>query len=311
MKINPDDSATIRAVENAVRRQSSESLDAYDYEAHFCLPSDKYNACGFGRKVYGVCSIIRKDFRDKLVEKVRPVSWDNEGRILVIETKAVGNIPKLAIFNIYAVNGTDLPYKDPNTGEVTGSRHDRKLQVHVLLQAECQDLEAQGFGVILAGDMNIARSRIDGYPNLRTFPKQHCVNRADLEARFFSKPSKSLQHTDNQHAVSAKDKGDGDSGLDMVDTFRHLYPERKSYTFYPRMRSFGDSCDRVDMIMISRSLEHSLGKAGMHETPSELGPSDHVPLYAQLEFDRLDVATPEARNVEGSNACQNNFDKIE
>ena len=70
VKINPEDSATIRAVEKAVRRPSSEPCDAYDYEAHFCLPSDKYNARGFGRKVYGVCSIVRKDFSETFVERL-------------------------------------------------------------------------------------------------------------------------------------------------------------------------------------------------------------------------------------------------
>ena len=33
VKINPDDSATTRAVKKAVRRQTNEPIDAYDYEA--------------------------------------------------------------------------------------------------------------------------------------------------------------------------------------------------------------------------------------------------------------------------------------
>jgi exonuclease III len=68
------------------------------------------------------------------------------------------------------VNGTESPYKDPISGEAAGTRHDRKLQVHEFLAAECCALEAQGYSVILAGDMNVARARIDGHPNLRTFP---------------------------------------------------------------------------------------------------------------------------------------------
>jgi len=152
VKINPDDAATIRAVEKAVRRQANEPDDAYDYEAHFSLPSDDYNARGFGRKVYGVCSIIRSDFRKRFVQKIRPVSWDAEGRFLITETRAAFGIPKLAIINIYAVNGTDNPYKDPNTGKVIGTRHDRKLRVHEQLEAEVRQLEANSFSVVCSGD---------------------------------------------------------------------------------------------------------------------------------------------------------------
>lgn len=277
VKINPDDGVTIRAVEKAVRRQSGESEDAYDYEASFCLPSDKFNARGFGRKVYGVCSIIRECFKDKYVDTIRPVKWDSEGRFLVIETKAIGTIPKLAIFNVYMVNGTDNAYKDPETGQVVGTRHDRKLAVHGLLRDECRKLEADGFGVVIAGDVNIARSRIDGHPNLRTFPKQHRLNREDFEAKFFS------EKIDPGYGGEMKSK---DQGLGMVDIFRHLHPDKKSYTYYPRTRTFGESCDRVDMILVSRTLQYHLKEAGMHETPSERGPSDHIPLYAYLDFEK-------------------------
>jgi hypothetical protein len=53
--------------------------------------------------VYGVCTIIREDFYEAYVERVRPVDWDAEGRFLVCETKAVDRQPKLAFINIYAV----------------------------------------------------------------------------------------------------------------------------------------------------------------------------------------------------------------
>jgi exonuclease III len=280
VKINPDDSATIRAVKRAVKRQPFEPDDAYDYEARFCLPSDKFNARGFGRKVYGVCSLVRKDFLEQYVDKIRPVDWDAEGRFLVIETKAQSNMPKLAIFNVYLVNGTDNAYKDPKSGHITGTRHNRKLAVHALLQEECRKLETDGFGIIIAGDMNIARTILDGHPNLRTFPKQHCLNRADFEGKFFLKLTN--ERTGDEADGSTAKEADG--GLAMLDTFRHLHPDRRGYTYYPRTKTFGESCDRVDMILISKSLGGQLKEAGMHETPSERGPSDHVPLYAYLDF---------------------------
>ena len=278
VKINPDDTATIGAVKRAVRKQPDDGADETDYEAYLCLPSDKYNARGFGRKVYGVCTIVRKDWADTRVEKIRPVSWDAEGRFLVIETKTSEGTPKLAIINVYAVNGTDNPYKDSLTGEVIGTRHDRKLQVHALLQKECRGLEADGFEVIVAGDLNIARHRIDGFPNLRIFPHQHCINRADFEEKFLS------QEPSVEQSSSMR-------GLGMIDSFRHLHPNREGYTFYPRTRTFGASCDRVDLILCSRTLESNLVEASMLETPGERGPSDHVPLYANFNLPILSELT--------------------
>lgn len=148
------------------------------------------------------------------------------------------------------------------TGEVTGTRHDRKREVHKLLAAECRALQNEGFGIVLAGDMNVARSAQDGHPNLRVFPQEHCLNRVDFEATFFS------------------------AGLGMIDTFRFLHPTKKGYTYYPRSKNFGESCDRVDMIMVSATLKDELTEADHHETPSERGPSDHCPLFARLAFGR-------------------------
>lgn len=255
VKINPDDEATKSAVKRAVKPTKDTEPE---YIAHFCLPSDLYNARGFGRKVYGVCTIIRKDFVDLHQPSVRTVDWDREGRIQIVETAH----PKLSIWNIYAVNGTENPYKDSNTGEVTGTRHDRKLAVHKLMLEETKTLEAQGYGVILAGDMNIARDTLDGHPNLRTFPQQHVVNRLDFNDKFF----------------------DGDDGMKGVDTFRHVHGDKRGYTYYPRGKPFGSSCDRVDLIVCSRSLKETIVDAGVLATPAERGPSDHVPLYASFDI---------------------------
>jgi hypothetical protein len=46
---------------------------------------------------------------------------------------------------------------------------------------ECVAMEKDGWRVVIAGGMNIAPERIDGYPDLRTFPYQHVLNRGFLE----------------------------------------------------------------------------------------------------------------------------------
>lgn len=279
VKIAPEDASTKRAVEVAIQPGVDEPPDAPSYKAFFSLPKDKYNARGFGRKVYGVCSVIRQDFFDAHVERVREVDWDLEGRFLVCETKSIQSLPKLAIYNLYAVNGTDAPYKDPDSGRPFGTRHDRKLRVHKLLQAECQALMSRGFQIVLAGDFNVARAPIDGHPNLRTSPKQHCINRADFDARFFHRGT--ALGDDSEKAEKGGEVED-DEGLGMVDSFRHLHGDKAGYTYYPRGRGFGTSCDRVDMILTSASLKDRIAEAGIHETADDRGTSDHVPLYIHL-----------------------------
>jgi len=269
VKINPDDTATQRAVERAVRDDTKGAEP--DYRAFFCLPRDKYNARGFGRKVYGVCSIVRADFLEETNAKVRTVDWDLEGRIQIVETEAVNGWPKLSIWNIYAVNGTDNPYKDPKTGAVVGTRHDRKLKVHRLIMEESKRLETEGYAVVLAGDLNIARARIDGYPNLRTKPEQHVKNRADFNKKFFDDPQ----------------------GFRGVDTFRHSHPSEKRYTYFPRGGPFGYSCDRVDLIVCSDGLKQNITAAGMLDTPADRGPSDHVPLFVEFTLEPRQEASRE------------------
>lgn len=271
VKIVPGDAATIRSLEKSVR--AGDKPNEPDYIVRLCLPSDKYNARGFERKVYGVCSLIRTDYYESRVARVRPVSWDEEGRFLVTETKVTTNMPKLALINVYAVNGTDHPYRDSVTGEVTGTRHDRKLQVHQLLANEVRALEADGFGVVLVGDLNVAISELDGHPRLRTVPHQHCLNREDFIRRFL------LRKTDPESWDSADGPGTQEQcRLGMIDTFRHLHPETRAFTYHPRGKQFGESCDRVDLILASSSLKQRLLQAEILETAADRGPSDHVPL---------------------------------
>ena len=293
VKINPSDTASLNAVSRAIKRVASESEANPDYIAHFCLPSDRFNATGFGRKVYGVSSIVRQDFADKYIERMRTVDWDAEGRFSVIETKASADLPKLAIFNVYMVNGTENAYRDTTTGAAAGTRHTRKLAVHRLLQSEVRKLESDGYQVIIAGDINIAVAKIDGHPNLRVAPHQHVLNRQDFTRRF-------LGNADN----SELDSGDGTTtedvssvGLDMADTFRSLHPDKKRYSYYPRERSFGESCDRVDMILCSRSMEARCTEAGMLATAADRGTSDHVPIYATFHLPKYLAANDLTQNA--------------
>lgn len=179
VKINRLDAKTQRLVEIAAN--SGNKPDEPTYTTHSSLPRDKHNATGFGGKVHGVATLIRDDI-PSTITTTRP-DWDLEGRVLIHDFTALN----LVVVNGYWVNGTSNPYRDPDTGDVTGIRHDYKLRFHGHMLRLCKSLDSQGKSVILLGDMNIAPARIDGHPNLRTSPVQHVINRADFNEKFLSK----------------------------------------------------------------------------------------------------------------------------
>lgn len=221
------------------------------YDAHFCLPRDKRNATGFGGKVYGVCTLIRQDLSPDT--NIKDVGWDLEGRVQVVEVPTL----RLIVINVYAVNGTTNDYRDPDTGKVIGNRHDKKRVLHTLLANEVKAYEDKGWNVVVAGDINISRSKIDSFPQLR-IGQDHVGNRTDFEEKFI------------------KDLG-------MLDTFRLLHGEKKKYSYRPTNKPWGAGGDRVDMILVTKGLREYVKQADVLDSEMERGPSDHVPLFIELE----------------------------
>lgn len=293
-----------------------------NYNVHYTLPTDPHNARGpnGSRKVYGVTSIIRSDLARTYGAEinVRTVDWDHEGRISIVEIvqdqecPAPGALPpthrRIAIFNIYAVNGTDNPYKNPATGAICGTRHDRKLEFHRLLMEECMKYEEKDWDVVLGGDMNVAPERIDGWPKLRTWPMQHVKNREDFNAKFLSGEKRKTcgeeamkggnEEDDGGEKESGKsgsgdDNGAGGKATNMVwhgvDVWRAMHPDEKRFTYYSRGREWGTSCDRVDYFIASKKLyERKKGvvEAGMLDSGEGRGPSDHVPIWIDINLRR-------------------------
>ena len=256
VKIAPTDTktqASVRRVVNSPLDSTDENSSSRDlYDAHFCLPRDRHNATGFGGKVYGVCTLIRRDVPEPVT---KTVEWDLEGRVSLVE------IPtwRVTVVNFYAVNGTTNDYRDPATGKVIGDRHDRKRIFHSLLRDEVRRYEDKGWDVVVAGDMNISRSHIDSFPQLR-MGEEHVRNRADFEEKFI------------------KD-------LDMLDTFRLVHGQQRKFTYRPRNKPWGAGGDRVDMILVTKGLgaQGRIREAGILDSEEERGPSDHVPLFVGLD----------------------------
>lgn len=260
VKINRNDETTQRRVELAANAGGLPHEPTYT--THFSMPKDKYNATGFGGKVHGVASLVRDDGPPS---SVRRPDWDLEGRVLIHDFPSL----QLTVVNGYWVNGTSNPYRNPNTGDVDGTRHDHKLRFHAHMLNLCKSIEKRNWNVLLLGDMNIAPKRIDGHPNLRTSPDQHVKNRADFNDKFFNQ--------------------DNEDGLGGVDVFRHLHGEKRKYTYHGRGRPWGESCDRVDLIIASRKLVEAGAVSGTDicDTPKERGHSDHVPLCVSINVGKI------------------------
>lgn len=277
VKIASKDTKTQDAVKTAVNSRlpmetPSNSANGPLYNVHFTLPSDPHNARGPGGngKVYGVCSILRRDLHNAYDITVRTVDWDLEGRVSVVEVVSRRASTKLAIFNIYAVNGTDNIYRDSRTGAVRGTRHDRKREVHRLLMEECKRLEGEGWHLLLVGDMNVAPDERDGYPKLRMFPQEHVLNREDFHDKLLEGGGGIEKH----------------AGLNGVDIWRKMHEEERRYTYYPRNKEWGKSCDRVDCFIAGRKLWEAgcIKACGMMDSEEERGPSDHVPIWADVDL---------------------------
>ncbi|KAI4271358.1 MAG: hypothetical protein LQ337_006067 [Flavoplaca oasis] len=273
VKIAPSDissQASVRRVINSTLPNEAHPTEpSCQYDAHFSLPRDKYNATGFGGKVYGVCTLVRRDVATSSVTKT--VEWDVEGRVLITELPDHG----VVVFNIYAVNGTTNPYRDPHSGKTIGDRHMRKRAFHLELRDECSRYESQGWDIVIAGDLNISQTPLDSYPQLR-LGKEHVLNR--------------------QHFKDAFMIGKEEGGLGMRDSFRQIHGEEKKYSYRPPGRVWGEGMDRVDLILVSERAR--INGADILDSELERGRSDHVPLWVEVSVRSIE-GEMEAKEEEG------------
>ncbi|KAK4171354.1 Endonuclease/exonuclease/phosphatase [Triangularia setosa] len=283
LKIKHGDSKTLAAFPMTINTPLNISdilSEKRTYTLDTVLPRDKCNARGLQGKLYGVGPIIRKDFARNHAARIREVDWDLEGQVSIVElTKGSAQDRPLALINIYAANGTSAPYRSPKTGKVVGTRYDHKIAFYSHLRDECLELGAQGYNVVVAGDLNIARGVLDGYPNLRTYPNQHCLNRTEFNAKLLGK-------VDNKRAKAyVTANSEKEVCLDAVDVVRALRGSERRYTYHLRTTRRGNSCDRVDLILASKRFwgQGHILATGILDSPQERGPSDHVPLWVELK----------------------------
>lgn len=238
VRIRPHDEARVARMHTALP----------GFACHASLNHDPHNGTFRGGRAYGVATWLH----DGLEATPMRFPWDTEGRIIVSGLPA----PRMAVLNVYAVNGTRRPHWDTERGGLYGDRHQFKQRFIQRLGDEARALQAGGLDLLLIGDWNISRTRQDTTPRLRT-----------------EEPHGTARRRFNEEFVA---------GLGLTDAFRHLHPDARAYTwFHPRSRHRLDAA-RVDFALLGGGLLPRLAGAGIEADPSMRPGSDHAPLWIEL-----------------------------
>jgi exodeoxyribonuclease III len=223
-----------------------------DYDFHHALCSDAQNGRFRGGRAYGVATYVHKRL---LAEPLPRPRWDREGRVLALVLPRAS----LVVVNVYAVNGTDRPHFDHELGRHADDRHAYKRRFQAELIPYVRGLHPQG-RLVLLGDWNVSRSALDTWPRLRS-ELPHALARAMF----------------NETLMPA---------LDVVDAFRELHPEQRSYTWFNRLAPAGVlDAARVDFALVSRSLLGHVRGARIFDEATQRFHSDHAPVELVLEVD--------------------------
>lgn len=235
VRLRPSDAELLAAARVA--------LPHYDFACS--LAADPFNATFRGGRTYGVATYAAKKLGRTTTEHA---SWDREGRVLVTLLHA----QRLAVVNLYAVNGTSKNWYD-DRGNVVGDRHSFKQRFQGSLLELGLDLRERGFELIMVGDWNVSRAKIDVTPRLR-IEEPHATARAHL----------------NDVVIPS---------LDLVDAFRALHPDAKQYTWFHRRAHEGRlDAARVDYALVSRSMMPRVELAEIDTREGARFGSDHAPL---------------------------------
>ena len=148
--------------------------------------------------------------------------------------------------------------------------------------------------MLVIGDINIARTKADSFPELR-MGRVHVENRADFEGKFFG--GQKSRSTSELGEKEKEGKGDDDARskevghhgeqarLDMTDAFRHLHGDKRKSTYRPTHKPWGAGGDRVDMALVTRGLVNRVEEADILDTEEDRSYSDHVPLFVKMAWE--------------------------
>lgn len=147
----------------------------------------------------------------------------------------------------------------PNGRELASEWYAQKLDFFDAMAARVGALTAEGGGVVVAGDMNVAPADVDVYDPA-----------AFVEATHTSAPERAAL------------RGVLDAGL--VDAFRALHPDEVGYTWWDyRQGHFHRGLGmRIDLTLVTPGVAERLTRVGIERDYRKGSkPSDHVPLVAE------------------------------
>lgn len=244
VRIRPQDAGLVERMRHALP----------GYTCQSALNRDPRNGGFRGGRAYGVATWVREE----LAPLALVFDWDREGRACISQLRALD----LAIGNVYAVNGTARPHFDHDRDAVSGDRHAFKQAFIARLGGELATLRAHGLRLLLAGDWNVSRTRLDTTPRLRT-EEPHATARRRFNDEFVG-------------------------GLGLVDLFRARHPEARAYTWFNR-RARGGRLDaaRVDFVLADATVAGTVVEAEIEADPALRTGSDHAPVSVTLSLPRV------------------------
>lgn len=288
------------------------------YKCFMSLCSDTVNVKFRGGRMYGVATYV-KVRRGLEVRAVREVDWDKEGRVLILEFEkfTVVNVyavngtgkpyfdpvtghqlgsrhERKRVFNRLLVDelgkrrkgGAGVPPATadpvavteahrtvslpalncvggrasvPSVGDEDVNRACVASGATDLSKPVIPDADRERYKyVVVIGDFNISRASMDCHPRLRT-EHPHDLARKEFNEQFLT-------------------------ALDLVDSFRHLHPSAKKYSWFLKGVPQGRDCARVDLGLVTRNLitDGLLLGADILQDPADRFRSDHAPITLTL-----------------------------
>jgi len=203
-----------------------------------------YSAVWHGQRSHHGVAILTRGARPDELRRGLPGDMGDK-QARYIEAEVNG----LVVASIYLPNGNPAP----------GPKFDYKLDWFERLIRHAALLSRAGKPTILAGDFNVVPTNFDIYNAwLWRFDAVMQPESRDAYRRLLSQG--------------------------WIDSARHLYPDKKIYTFWVNDRAFQRNAGfRMDFLLLSTSVADRLKDAGVDtEFRGREGASDHAPTWVEL-----------------------------
>jgi exodeoxyribonuclease III len=204
-----------------------------------------YGAIWHGQRAHHGVAILAKGEKPVEIRRGLPGA-DDDAQSRYVEAEVKG----IVVASIYLPNGNPAP----------GPKFDYKLAWFERLIAHSQSWQASPRGVVLAGDLNVVPTDFDIY--------NAWAWRWD--------------------AVMQPETRDAYQRLlaqGWTDTARHLYPDKRIYTFWVNAEAFRRNAGfRMDFLLLNPALVPRLKAFGVDaEYRGREKPSDHAPTWIELD----------------------------